>query len=78
MSAGGHAMIHLLKEIRTLKGLPIAAVAVRAGVGTGTITMIERHGHNPRHETKAKLAAALGVSVEAIWPDHKNERTYDR
>ncbi|NOT95737.1 MAG: helix-turn-helix transcriptional regulator [Nitrospira sp.] len=60
--------MHILKSIRTKKGLPIAAVAVRARMGTGTIIMIERHGHNPRPETKQRLAAALGVSVESIWP----------
>lgn len=61
-------MAHILKAIRSKKGLPIIAVAVRAHVGTGTIVAIEKHGHNPRLETKQRLADALGVSVESIWP----------
>jgi DNA-binding XRE family transcriptional regulator len=61
-------MTHSLKAIRSKRGLPIIAVAVRAHVGTGTIVAIERHGHNPRLDTKQRLAAALGVSVESIWP----------
>lgn len=66
-------MTHILKAIRSEKGLPIVAVAVRAKVGTGTIVAIERHGHNPRLETKQRLAAALGVAVEAIWPTSELE-----
>ena len=65
-----------LKEIRSHLGLPIAAVAVRARVGTGTIIAIERHGHNPTLPTKEKLAKALGVSAEIIWPaDQSNSPT---
>lgn len=58
-----------LRALRTKMSLPIAAVAVRAKVGTATITMIERYGHEPRPETKERLARALGVDVEQIWPD---------
>lgn len=57
-----------LKSLRLANGLPIAAVAVRARVGTGTIIAIERHGHNPTFPTKEKLAKALGVDVRRIWP----------
>ena len=61
-------MTHNLKIVRTERGLPIAAVAVKARVGTGTIVMIERYGHVPRPDTKERIAAALGVDVAAIWP----------
>ena len=57
-----------LRALRTHMRLPIAAVAVRAKVGTATITMIERYGHEPRPETKERLARALGVDVQQIWP----------
>ena len=57
-----------LRALRTRLRLPIAAVAVRAKVGTATITMIERYGHEPRPETKERLARALGVEVQQIWP----------
>lgn len=69
-------MTNVLKAVRINKGLPIAAVAVRARVGTATITMIEKYGHEPRPDTKARIATALAVSVEAIWPtaDCKDER----
>lgn len=61
-------MDSILKSIRLANGLPIAAVAVRARVGTGTIIAIERHGHVPTLPTKEKLAKALGVDVRRIWP----------
>lgn len=69
-------MTNILKAIRSEMGLPIAAIAVRAKVGTATIVAIERHGHNPRLETKQRLADALGVAVERIWPaaDRAGER----
>ncbi len=57
-----------LKNLRAQCGLSNAAVAVRARVGTATITMIERYGYHPRPETKQRIAAALGVDVREIWP----------
>ncbi|WHZ27616.1 MAG: hypothetical protein OJF51_002413 [Nitrospira sp.] len=57
-----------LRSIRLANGLPIAAVAVRARVGAGTIIAIERHGHVPTLPTKEKLARALGVDVPSLWP----------
>lgn len=58
-----------LKTLRLERGLPIVAVAVRAKVGTSTIVAIERHGHIPRIETQEKLARALGVTTNTLWPD---------
>ncbi|MBX3325174.1 MAG: helix-turn-helix transcriptional regulator [Nitrospira sp.] len=67
----------ILKSIRLAQGLPIAAVAVRARVGPGTIIAVERHGHVPTLQTKQKLAKALGVDVSKIWPlgNQSNPRT---
>ena len=60
--------LHPLKAIRKERGLSITAVAVRAHAAAGTIITIEKYNHNPRLETKQRLADALGVSVESIWP----------
>ena len=57
-----------LRALRTQRKLSMAAIAVRAKVGTATLTMIERYGHEPRPETKERLARALGVDVQQIWP----------
>lgn len=57
-----------LKDLRAQRGLSSAAVAVRAKVGTATITMIERYGYEPRLETKERIASAIGVEVGVIWP----------
>lgn len=69
-------ILHPLRSIRLDRGLAIAAVAVRARVASGTIITIEKYGHNPRSETKQRLADALGVAVEQIWPtaDRAGER----
>lgn len=64
---------HPLRSIRLERHLAIAAVAVRARVGSGTIITIEKYGHNPRPETKQRLAAALGVTVEQIWPTSEGQ-----
>lgn len=58
-----------LKAARFKKGLPIVALCVKAGVGTGTIVAIEKHGHDPRPHTKQRIAKALGLGVRAIWPE---------
>lgn len=60
--------VHRLRLIRRKHGLPIAAVSVRSGVSTGTLNLIEVHGHEPRLETKHRLARSLGVDVQQIWP----------
>lgn len=69
--------IHPLRLIRHKQGLPIAAIAVRSRVAPATISLIERHGHNPTLSTKEKLAKALGVDVRKIWPttDQSNSPT---
>lgn len=66
-----------LRELRTKMRLPIAAVAVRAKVGTATLTMVEKYGHVPRSETQQRIARALNVSVQEIWPsdDHSESPT---
>ena len=60
--------MHILRKIRLDKQMPIAALAVSGKVGTGTIVMIERHGHIPRIDTQLKIARAVGVDVKQLWP----------
>jgi DNA-binding XRE family transcriptional regulator len=59
-----------LREQRRQRGLAIWALAVRAGTSPATIVAIERHGHVPTLDVQARLAAALGVPVNAVWPEH--------
>lgn len=58
-----------LKKIRTEKAMALRAVAVCASVPAATLSDIERYDYKPREETKARIAAALGVAVSNIWTE---------
>jgi ribosome-binding protein aMBF1 (putative translation factor) len=47
-------------------------LAARVRCSPSLIHSIERYDHQPREQTKARIAAALGVSVSDIWPDDTN------
>jgi transcriptional regulator with XRE-family HTH domain len=57
-----------LKTLRLMRGFSIANLAVRSRSSPGTIIMVERYGHTPRHETRDKIAKALDVGMNEIWP----------
>jgi transcriptional regulator with XRE-family HTH domain len=57
-----------LRALRLQRGKSLAELAVSGKFGTATLTMIERYGHEPRPETKERIAKALGVDVGNIWP----------
>ena len=44
-----------------------------AGVSIATIVLIERYGHVPGADVRARLAEALGVSESVIWADLETE-----
>lgn len=56
-----------IRELRTARGETIEQLAVRVGLSTRTLGMIELGDTpNPRRLTLAAIADALGVSVEEI------------
>jgi transcriptional regulator with XRE-family HTH domain len=57
-----------LRLLRRRQGLAQYAVAVKAGVSPTILGMVERYNYQPGAEVRQKIAAALGVSEEAIWP----------
>jgi DNA-binding XRE family transcriptional regulator len=59
-----------LREARQERGLAIWALAVRAHTSPATIVAIERHGHVPTLDVQTRLAAALGIPIAAVWPEH--------
>jgi lambda repressor-like predicted transcriptional regulator len=59
----------LLRDERQRQGLSLWALAVRAGCSPTTLTAIEVHGFAPRVETKERIADALGVGVDELWPE---------
>ena len=58
-----------LREIRLLRNLTQADLAKSAGVSQPTVSDIERGDIvSPAHETVARLALALNVSIEELFP----------
>lgn len=57
-----------LREVRQAQDKAQMALAIAAGVSPTIIVAIERHGYLPTPPVRERLAAALGVSVEALWP----------
>lgn len=51
-----------LKLARDKRGLTMAELGDRAGVGASTVNVIEKGNKQPRGDTVEKLARALGVS----------------
>jgi putative transcriptional regulator len=61
-------MDNRLRELRTERGLVQGALATKAGVSAGTIGAIERYGYPPSITVRKKIAKALRVRLEDIWP----------
>ncbi len=40
-----------------------------AGVSIATIVLIERYGHIPGEDVRARITAALGVRETTLWPN---------
>ena len=71
-------MNNRLQEIRAAQGVTRQELTRRAGVANGIIYNIECYPtYAPFHSTRSKIAAALGVTPEEIWPGEVN-RHIDR
>jgi transcriptional regulator with XRE-family HTH domain len=55
-----------LRELREAAALTQSDLAERAGLSIGGVTQLEQGRRKPAWETVEKLAAALGVGVEAF------------
>jgi lambda repressor-like predicted transcriptional regulator len=58
-----------LRHWRHVRGLPLWAVAVRAGTSATVLSAIERWNYRPGADLQARIAAALEVNVVDIWPE---------
>lgn len=58
----------VLRELRKSTGLTMEALAVAAGISSATISRVELYGYKPGPHIKKRIAAALGVEEEQIWP----------
>lgn len=57
------------RELRKQQGFPIMELAARTGVSTAVMVAVERYNLYPGPSVRERLAAALGVSEAAIWPE---------
>ena len=64
-----------IREIRKRLGLPVDALAHKAGVSTRHIVLWERYGLPPRSRaTLEKIARALGVEPDELLTDAENTK----
>ncbi len=63
-----------LRAWRGKLGLSLQELGASSGCSPATIITIERYRHYPRPTTRERLAAALGVSEDALWPEDANAR----
>jgi len=57
-----------LRKWRLELGFSMQELAVKAHVSPATVNTIERYGHLPGEDVRARIAAAMGVSESVIWP----------
>jgi transcriptional regulator with XRE-family HTH domain len=60
-----------LRQLRRAQGLPLYGLAVKASVSPTIISMIERFDYKPGARVRERLAQALAVQTQAIWPDEE-------
>lgn len=58
-----------LKSRRAALGWSQRQLAAEAGVAPTTVNYCELYGHQPTPETRQKIANALGVDPDALWPE---------
>ncbi len=58
-----------LKEWRRKLGVTQQEIQVEAGVSIATICLVERYGYVPTLGVRLRIAQALGIAEEQIWPD---------
>jgi DNA-binding XRE family transcriptional regulator len=63
---------HPVKAIREAKGLTQWALAALAGTSSNLIIKVEQ-GYVPKFTSQIKIAKALMVSRQTLWPDEEED-----
>jgi len=66
----------MLKELREAAGLSRLRLAIRAGLHPTTYGKIEKGNHRCNRATAERIAEALGVEPESVFPDYENLRRW--
>lgn len=61
-------MENKLREVRVVKRITQFQLRVATGVHQSKISMIEHGLVEPSEDEKKRIAKALGVQLESIWP----------
>lgn len=64
----GRKHMSTLRKERTRAGLAAIGLAEKAGTTETRIFCFERQRFKPRPDEAARIARALGVTVEKLWP----------
>jgi len=67
-------MLSPLRRERILRQLSLYDVRSRTGIAVSKLSLVERGIESPTNEEKKRLAKALGIRVEDIWPP-ESEKT---
>ena len=58
-----------LRELRREHGLALWGLAARTGVSASTLSAIERWDYIPSPPVRQRIAEALGVEEQFVWPE---------
>ncbi len=58
-----------VREVRRRCKLALQGLAVRAKTSPSMLIYVERYGHIPNDDLRQRIAAALGVSEQELWPE---------
>ena len=58
-----------LKAVRQAQKLSLWGLAARAGTSPSTLSAVEKWGYRPSADLRQRIAVALEVPVETIWPE---------
>jgi transcriptional regulator with XRE-family HTH domain len=66
-----------IRETRKKRGLTLMALAHEVGSSPAWLHYVERYGHVPGAELRARIAAALSVDEVELWPERGNSDSPD-
>jgi DNA-binding XRE family transcriptional regulator len=67
-----------LRELRRAQNLSQWGLAVNVGTSTATLSAVERWGYRPGAALCERIAAALGVSINDIWPEGEAQSAWSQ
>lgn len=57
-----------VKELRLAQGMLQRQLQMRASISPSVLTLIEKYSYRPTETIRLKIAAALGLHVDQVWP----------